>query len=162
MRLLLAASAALVVSASAAAAPPRAGLVIPGKSFGGLTLGATRGQVRAAWGPRFGVCRGCREQTWYFNYRAFEPQGAGVSFRARRAVALFTLGSPKGWRTDRGLRIGDSAVRIAGLYGPLLQIHCGTYSAFTIRRGSTTTAFYVVDERVWAFGLSRPKAPVCR
>jgi len=141
---------------------PRAGVVVPGKRLGGLALGATREQVRSSWGPQFGVCRGCREQTWYFNYRAFEPQGAGVSFRAGRAVALFTLGSPKGWRTDRGLRIGDSAVRIAGLYGPLLQIHCGTYSAFTIRRGSTTTAFYVVDERVWAFGLSRPKAPVCR
>jgi hypothetical protein len=27
---------------------------------------------------------------------------------------------------------------------------------------TATTAFYVLDNRVWAFGLSRPGLPVCR
>ena len=133
-----------------------------GKSLGGLTLGATRAQVRAAWGSRFGICRGCRKPTWYFNLRRFEPQGAGVTFRRGRAVALFTVWSPPGWRTERGLRINDPAARIAGLYGPLLRVNCGTYAALTLRRGRTTTSFYVVDEQVWGFGLSRPSEPVCR
>jgi hypothetical protein len=162
MRGLLVALAAVVMTTGASAAPPRAGVVVPGKSFDGLSLGATRAQVRAAWGPRFGVCRGCRRPTWYFNFRPFEPQGAGVSFRRNRAVALFTVWGPQEWRTDRGLGIGDPAARIAGLYGSLLRTNCGTYSAFTLRRGKNTTAIYVADEQVWGFGLSLATEPTCR
>lgn len=162
MRALLAAFAGLAVTASAAAAPPGAGLVVPGKSLGGLSLGATQAQVRATWGSRFGVCRDCPARTWYFNLRKFEPQGAGVTFRRGRVVALFTVWSPPGWRTDRGLRIGDPAARIAGLYGPLLRVNCGTYAVMTLPRGRTMTSFYVVDEQVWGFGLSRSSEPACR
>ena len=162
MRALLVASTALFFVVGAAAAPPKAGVLVPGKRLGGLTLGATGAQVSAAWGSRHGVCRDCREQTWYFNLRRFEPQGAGVAFRRGRVVALFTLWSPQGWHTDRGLRIGDPATRIAGLYGPLLRVNCGTYAVMTLRRGRTTTSFYVVDERVWGFGLSRLAELACR
>jgi hypothetical protein len=162
MRALLVASTALLFAAAAAAAPPKAGVVVPGKSLGGLALGATRAQVRAAWGSRFGVCRDCRERTWYFNLRRWMPQGAGVAFRRGRVVALFTVWSPRGWHTDRGLRIGDPAARIAGLYGPLLRVDCGTYAVLTLPRGRTKTSFYVVDEQVWGFGLSRLAEPACR
>jgi hypothetical protein len=162
MRALLVPSVALIFAASAAAAPPTAGVVVPGKRLGGLSLGATHAQVRRAWGTGYGVCRDCRAQTWYFNYRLGYPQGVGVSFRRGRAVALFTLWSPPGWRTSRGLQVGDPAARIAGLYGPLLRMSCGTYSVSTLRSGRTTTAFYVVDEQVWGFGLSRPGQQVCR
>jgi hypothetical protein len=162
MRALLVGILAVFVIASANASPPRNGIVVPGRTFGGLTLGASPAQVRAAWGSRHGVCRDCREQTWYFNLRKFEPQGAGVSFRRGRVAALFTVWSPQGWHTDRGLRIGDSAARIAGLYGPMLRQNCGTYAVMTLRRGRTTTSFYVVDEQVWGFGLSRLGEPACR
>jgi hypothetical protein len=162
MRALLVASAALFFVASTAASPPKAGIVVPGKRLGGLTLGATRAQVSATWGSRHGVCRDCREQTWYFNLRRWEPQGTGVAFRRGRVVALFTMWSPQGWHTDRGLRIDDPAARIARLYGPLLRVNCGTYAVLTLRRGRTTTSFYVVNEQVWGFGLSRPSEPACR
>jgi hypothetical protein len=155
-------AAALVALPAAAATPPRAGLVVPGRSLGGIELGATEGQVRAAWGSEFGVCRNCRQATWYFNYRPYGRQGAGVSFRRGRAVALFTLWGPRGWHTNRGLQIGDPAVRVSGLYGSPLRRSCGTYSAYVLPRGRTTTAFYVVDERVWGFGLSRRGRSVCR
>jgi hypothetical protein len=135
---------------------------VPGKSLGGVRLGSTGMQVSAAWGSRHGVCRDCRTPTWYFNLRAFEPQGAGVAFRRGRVVALFTVWSPQGWHTDRGLRIGDPAARIVGLYGPMLRSNCGTYAVMTLRRGRTTTSFYVVDEQVWGFGLSRLGEPACR
>jgi hypothetical protein len=162
VRGVLVALAALVVTASASAAPPQAGVLVPGKTLGGLTLGATRDQVRAAWGSRFGVCRDCREPTWYFNFRPFEPQGAGVSFRKNRVVALFTVWSPADWRTNKGLGVGDLAVRVTGIYGPLLRANCGTYSALTLRQGRTTTSIYLVDEKVWGFGLSLATEPVCR
>ena len=161
--LALSACLALLLAAPAtSAAPPRAGLVVPGKTLGGLALGATKRQVRGAWGTRYGVCRGCPAETWYFNLKRFEPQGAGVTFRGGRAVALFTVWSPPGWRTSKGLRIGDPEFRISTTYGSLFRVDCGRYSASTMRTNGVTTAFYVVDGQVWGFGLSRPAQPVCR
>ncbi len=135
---------------------------MPGRSLGGLELGATEAQAKAAWGPRFGVCRGCRDETWYFTYERFKPRGAGVSFRAHRAAALFTLSSPPGWRTTRGLRIGDAAARVTALYGPLPRTNCGTYLALTLPQAGTVTSFYVLEEKVFGFGLSRAAVPPCR
>jgi hypothetical protein len=152
----------LVFAAGASAAPPRAGVLVPARSLGGLRLDATQGQVRAAWGARHGVCRDCSHPTWYFNFRPFEPQGTGVAFRQGRAVALFTMWGPQAWRTNRGLGVGDPAVRVAGIYGPLLRVSCGTYYALTMQKGKTRTSIYVVDEQVWGFGLSRLSEPVCR
>lgn len=160
--LALIASLALVVAPLASGAPPRAGLVVPGKTLGGPALGATKPQVRAAWGTRYGVCRDCHAETWYFNLRRFEPQGAGVTFRRGRAVALFTLWSPPGWHTSQGLRVGDPEFRIATIYGSLFRVDCGRYSASTMRTKGVTTAFYVLDGQVWGLGLSRPAQPVCR
>ncbi len=162
MRAFVVLLAALVLTASAAASPPRAGILVPGRSLGGLSLGVTPGRVRSIWGSRYGVCRDCDRLTWYFNYRRFDKRGVGVSFRRGRAAALFTLWAPAGWHTTRGLKIGDSASLITGLYGPLLRVDCGTYSAEILKRGRTTTAFYVVDEKIWGFGLSRAAERVCR
>lgn len=160
--LVIAALALGSIAAQPTVAAPRAGVLVPGKSLGGLALGATPAQVRAAWGPRHGTCRGCRAPTWYFNFARFEPEGAGVSFRGGRAVALFTLWAPKGWRTDRGLKIGDDASRATTLYRGLVRITCGTYYAWTLNHANAVTSVYVHDEKVWGFGLSRPREPVCR
>jgi hypothetical protein len=161
-RVAAATAAFFVLAPLATVAPPRAGILVPGQSLGGLELGATRAQVRAAWGARFGSCRGCRRPTWYFNFLKFEPEGAGVAFRRNRAVALFTVWAPPGWRSSRGLRIGDDEARAAALHGPLMRVGCGTYKALTMRSRSAVTAVYVYDGRVWGFGLSRPGVPVCR
>ena len=152
----------LLLVAPASATAPRAGVLVPGKSLGGLALGATPAQVRAAWGLRHGTCRGCRAPTWYFNFKHFEPEGAGVTFRGRRAVALFTLWAPRAWRTDRGLNIGDDVSRATTLYRGLVRITCGTYYALTLNGANAVTSIYVHDEKVWGFGLSRPREPVCR
>jgi hypothetical protein len=57
------------------AAPPRRESS-SGKSLGGLALGATA-LMSAPPGNSSHVCRDCRAQTWYFNLKPFEPQGAG-------------------------------------------------------------------------------------
>jgi hypothetical protein len=159
---LVAAATACVATAGAAAAPPRSTVLAPGRTLGGLALGATQGQVSAIWGDRFGRCRACRYPTWYFNDRPFEPKGVGVEFRSGRAAALFTLWAPDGWRTTRGLRIGDPAARIGTLHGPVIRVECGGYAALTRIDGQTVTAFYVVEDEVWGFGLLRPGMPACR
>jgi hypothetical protein len=156
------AAVTLVLAPATAAAPPVSGLLVTGRSLGGVALGASAIDVQRAWGARFGRCRNCATQTWYFTYRPFRPEGVGVELRAGRVVAAFTLWSPDGWRTERGLRLGESPARATELYGPLLPVECGTYRALTLRSARAVTAFYVLDERIWGFGLLRPGAPVCR
>lgn len=145
----------------AAAKPPPAGVLVPGKSLGGLRLGMSQAQVRAAWGADFGRCRNCPRLTWYYNYARFQPQGAGVEFRDGRVAAIFTLRAPSGWHTPKRLTIGEPQVRITELYGALLRVGCGDYDVFTMP-GRATTAFYVLDGTVYGFGLSRADLPVCR
>jgi hypothetical protein len=162
VRLVLAVLVAAIAASAASAAAPRAGVLVPGRSLGGLELGATPSDVRAAWGPRHGTCRGCRKATWYFNFDRFEPEGVGVTFERGRVVAIFTIWAPSGWRTSRGLAIGDDAVRVAALHRSLVRVNCGTYYALTQNGRRAVTAIYVHDEKVWGFGLSRPREPVCR
>jgi hypothetical protein len=140
---------------------PPAGVVVPGHSFAGLHLGATQTEVRDAWGLRFGRCRGCPQPTWYFTYKDFQPQGAGVALLNGRVTAMFTIWSPPGWRTSRGLKVGEPEARVGALYGPLPRTECGTYAALVLRRGRVDTQFYVYKGVVWGFGLSRAGAPPC-
>ena len=164
MRFALAAAAALTLAAtaSAAAAPPDAGVLVPGRSLGGIELGATEAQVERRWGRAYGVCRGCAAKTWYFNYFAFQPRGAGVELRQGRVAGVFTIYQPLGWRTQKGLELGDPVERLTALYGPLPRVDCNGYSAHTIRGRRVTTSFYVLGDRLWAFGISRPGLPLCR
>jgi hypothetical protein len=164
MRALVSAIAAGVAlaAAPATAAPPTNGLLVPGRSLGGLELGATRGQVERAWGRAYGRCRGCERETWYFNYFAFQPRGAGVELARGRVSAIFTIYQPAGWRTPGGIELGDRVERVTTAYGALTRLECGTYAALLLPRRGTLTVFYVLDERLWAFGLLASGAPVCR
>ena len=153
---------ALALVAPAASAPPGAGVLVPGHSLGGIELGMTKAALERSWGRAYGVCKGCRHETWYFNYYAFQPRGAGVEWRDGRAVALFTIFQPLGWRTPKGLQLNDPAARITGMYGPLSTLGCGGFSVLTLNERSAVTAFYVLGDRLWAFGLSRPGIALCR
>jgi hypothetical protein len=153
---------ALSLTAAAAAAPPGAGVLVPGRSLGGIELGATKAQVERRWGRAYGVCRGCPNETWYFNYFAFQPRGAGVELRKGRVAAVFTLYQPPGWRTTRGLALGDSVARVTAVYGALVRRECGGYAVLVLPGARATTAFYVLDDKLWAFGLAGPGVPLCR
>jgi hypothetical protein len=161
VRVLLATAVALALATAAAAAPPRDGELVPGRSLAGVSLGMTRAQVQAEWGAKHGVCRDCARTTWYFNRRPFEPAGAGVELRGGRVAAVFTLWKP-GWHTREGLAIGETAARVTEVYGPLTRAECGTYYALTMPRGRTVTVFYVWDDVLWGFGLTRAGVAPCR
>jgi hypothetical protein len=162
VRLAAVTAAALVLAAPAASAPPANGVLVPGRSLGGIELGATKAEVERRWGHAYGVCRSCPRQTWYFNYFAFRPDGAGIEFRGDRVAAVFTLYQPHGWRTTKGLSLGAPAARVTAEYGALIRRECGGYSALVLPGRGVTTAFYVLDDRLWAFGLARPGVPLCR
>jgi hypothetical protein len=152
----------LAALAAAVLALPQAGVFVPGESLGGLRLGVTEAQARAAWGPHVGVCRGCPRRTLYFTYGKFNQVGVGVELRRGRAVALFTLWVPTGWRTNRGVRLGDAPLSVNGVYGTLARVDCGHYFALVQRRRNVLSAFYFKNDVLWAFGLMRSSARVCR
>jgi hypothetical protein len=162
MRFALVIAFALALAVPAAAAPPNAGVLVPGRSLGGVELGATEARVEQLWGRAYGVCQGCTNETWYFNYFAFQPRGAGVELRKGRVAALFTIYQPSGWRTTRGLVLGDSVARITSVYGALVRRECGGYAVLVLPGRNATTAFYVLEDQLWAFGLFRPGLPLCR
>ena len=154
---------ALLLAAPAAAALPRKGVFVPGRSLGGLRLGATPAQVRAAWGSSYGRCRDCAQPTWYFTYRRYKARGAAVQFRHGLVAAIFTLWAPAGWKTTKGLYIGDNVDRMPGLYGTLARTDCpGNYYALTMPTPGGVNAFYVVNEKIFGFGLLSFGAAVCR
>jgi hypothetical protein len=150
-----------VAGSGAAAALPNPGVLVPGRSLGGVTLGMTKAQVRRAWGTRFGRCRACSDETWYFNYRPFEPQGAGIVFRRGRVVRVFTLWQPEGWRTTEAVLLGAPEGDVTDTYGALVRRRCVRYTALLMRAERAQTAFYVYDGELWGFGLTRPGASPC-
>jgi hypothetical protein len=162
VRLVAAAVAALALAVPAAAAPPGAGVLVPGRSLGGMELGTTKAEVERRWGRAYGVCRGCARETWYFNYYAFQARGVGVEWRGGRVAAVFTIHQPLGWRTPKGLELGDPVQQVTALYGPLERVGCSGYAAYVLDGRNVRTAFYVLGDRLWAFGLSRPDVALCR
>jgi len=155
------AAVALALAGSDAGTAPQRGLLVPGESLGGVRIGMTKAQVQRNWGDRFGVCRDCLHTTWYFNYRAFAPEGVGVVFERRRVTHIFTLWQPDGWRTPEGLRVGEPAAEIARTYGPLDRRRCIRYDALVEAGVRAQTVYYVFDDEVWGFGLTVPDASPC-
>ena len=137
-------------------------MLVPGRSLGGIELGMTKAALERSWGRAYGVCKGCPHETWYFNYYAFQPSGAGVEVRAGKVAAIFTLYQPAGWHTNRAFGSVTPRHAITSIYGALVRRQCGGYSVLVLPGRAATTAFYVLDNRLWAFGLYRPGLPLCR
>jgi hypothetical protein len=157
----LAAALAATTTGVARAAPPDAGVFVPGRSLGGVALGASLDDVVAAWGRAYGRCRSCAGETLYFNRFAFRPEGAGVELARGRVVAVFTLWAPPGWRTADGLAIDEPALRLQATYRPLRRTACRGYDAFVLPGSGARSVVYVVDGDVWGFALLDRGHAVC-
>lgn len=149
------------------AALPQKGVLVPGKSLGGVGLGDTRRTVTDRWGTDYRVCDGCALPTWFFTYDDGDPNlrglGAGVAFRGDRVVAVFTLGSPFGWRTTDGLKLGQLLPNANETYASLRWKTCIGYIAMSVRSGSNAvTSIYTDGNVVYGFALTHPSLPVCQ
>jgi hypothetical protein len=51
---------------------------------------------------------------------------------------------------------------ITSAYGALTRLECGNHYALLLPRARSLTVFYVLEQRLWAFGLLRSGVPVCR
>lgn len=153
---------ALVLAASAAASLPKGGALVPGRSLGGVRLGESAHAVRTALGTSYGVCRGCRQPTWYFTYRPFDKRGLAVELQQERVSAVYTLWRPAGWHASRGLRLGASPLAVHRLAGTFRTITCHRYDALVRDSFAARTVYYVFAGRLWGFGLFRRGASPCR
>jgi len=163
MKLALLCALLCATAASASAALPRHGLLVPGRSLGGVHIGETAADVQATLGRRYGVCRGCRTTTWYFTYRPFTRQGLAVELARGRVSAVYTLWRPSGWSAPQGLRFGAVEAQVTTLAGPLIVLACMGYDALTRDSAADVrTVYYVVDGKLWGFGLMPAHASPCR
>jgi hypothetical protein len=157
----IAAVAAIAMIPSSTAAPPRQAEFVPGRSLAGVRLGMMPAQVLQIWGKRHGVCRKCVDRTWYFNYRPFTPEGAGVVFRGGRVAHVFTVWRPAGWKTPAGLALGAPASDVSRIYGSLDRRPCTNYHALLKPGKRVESVFYVFRDKVWGFGLILKNASPC-
>jgi hypothetical protein len=154
--------AALVLAAPVAAGLPRAGVLVPGRSLGGVRLGESTEAVRATLGRFYGACRACRHTTWYFTYHAFKKQGLAVEFRRGRVSGVYTLWRPQGWHAAHGLRFGATPLTVHHRVGTLRTLTCRAYVALVRDTAHSRTAYYLFEGRLWGFGLFRRGATPCR
>ncbi|HEY2544152.1 MAG TPA: hypothetical protein VGH92_14010 [Gaiellaceae bacterium] len=147
--------------ATLTASLPHAALLVPGHSLGGVRLGEPAATVRATLG-RHGVCDGCSTTTWYFTYRKFTQPGLAVELAAGRVSAVYTIWRPAGWHTAAGLRLGAVEAQVTKLEQPVTPMQCPSYTALVHDTGTVRTVYYIVDGKLWGFGLMAAGAPPCR
>jgi hypothetical protein len=155
-------AAALLLAATAAAGLPKAGVLVPGQSLGGIRLGESPRAVRAELGTFYGTCRGCSRRTWYFTYSPFDKQGLAVEFTGGQVSGLYTLWRPAGWHAPHKLRFGSSALAVHRLTGASRTVVCRGYEALVRNTAQASTAYYLLSGRLWGFGLFRRDASPCR
>jgi hypothetical protein len=147
-----------------AAALPQQGVLVHGESLAGVQLGDDEEHVRALWGHSFTVCPRslCDEKTWFYLYPTGDPFGAGVRFRDGRVTAVFTLGAPKGWRDDEGLRVGEVLQHHEATAGDATWQSCVGYSAKSTHNGEAVSSVLLQGLGVYGFALTLPSEPVCQ
>jgi hypothetical protein len=141
---------------------PTRGVVVPGVSFAGVRIGDTEQRVRRVWGTTYVTCNYCTDTTWLYEYRFGEPLGAAARFEHNRVVALFSLGSPAGWKTSTGLEIGDPISNVYQHYATTGTTRCVGFDAVTARTGKAVTAFYSAAGVVYGFAIVVPGLTVCQ
>ncbi len=161
MRTLALCAALLVFAGSAIAGLPRSGVFLPGRSLAGIRLGESVAAVRAALGPH-GVCTRCATTTWYFNYKPFDQRGLAVEFTRDQVSAVYTLWQPGGWRAANGLALGVVEAQLTTSTGPLVNVVCPGYDARVADGPRARSVYYVVQGKLWGFGLLRAHANPCR
>jgi hypothetical protein len=152
---------ALGLAPSAAATLPPAGVLVPGTSLAGVRLGERAADVRASLGHRYGVCQGCARTTWYFTYRRFEQRGLAVELSHGAVSATYTLWQPPGWHL-RGLLLGAVQAQVTKAVGATIPVTCAGYDAYVSDTRTARTAYYIVDGKLWGFGLLSPRDTPCR
>jgi hypothetical protein len=158
---LLAMVLALAGGATASASLPKQGLLVPGRSLGGVRLGESGSALAATLGGH-SKCSSCRTTTWYFTYKLYDAHGLAVELTKDRVSGIYTLWQPPGWRGPGGLALGASEGQVVSAAGPLVTVKCSHYDVLVRDSRRARTAYYIADDKLYAFGLFRRGASPCR
>jgi hypothetical protein len=139
---------------------PVNGILVPGKSLGGVRLGDPAAKVQMLWGRDYTVLSD-RPTTWLYMSPTGDPFGAAVSFRHRVVTAVFTIGGTGGWHTSNGLRVGQTLASFNDPSPSSTSTACIGYGAVSTRSGSAVTSILTNGQAVYGFALTRPFEPVC-
>ncbi len=161
--LIAAVAAVPTAGARQAGAFPTRGIFVAGTSLAGIKLGDTQAAVKAKLGPRYEVFDQSKDVVWLYEYQGGEPLGMGVRFdKNLKVVALFTLGTPVGWKTDKGLKLFDPISNVYQYYDTANESRCIGYDALTMPGKKFTSAFYSAAGIVYGFALVGPGQNVCQ
>jgi len=143
---------------------PTRGVLVVGQSLGGVRLGQPQTRVKQLWGGGYRPCTTypCVDPTWLYFYHAGEPLGAGVRFRNKKVVAVFTLGAVPGWKSAEGIAIADPASKIYEKYGNPKYSKCIGFEALSVNQNGVVTSFYLTSGVVYGFALTVPGLTVCQ
>jgi len=157
-------SAGAAAQSRSAGALPTRGLLVVGKSLGGINLGATQAMVSKRWGNRYTNCTKspCSDPTWLYFYPSGEPVGAGVRFKNNKAVAIFTLGATPGWKSTEGIKVADPISKLYDYYGSPKYTKCIGYEAYSLTKNGVVTSFYSTSGVVYGFAITVPGLSVCQ
>jgi threonine dehydratase len=62
----------------------------------------------------------------------------------------------------RGLQLGSPQGEVTRAIGATIPVTCAGYDALVSDAGATRTAYYIVDGKLWGFGLLRARENPCR
>lgn len=141
---------------------PTRGLFVPGVSLAGVHIGDTQKRVVSILGPKYKTCAFCTDPTFLWMYGSGEPLGMAARFENGKVVAVFTLGSPAGWKTDKGLAMGDGVSNVYNFFPNTGTKRCIGFDAITVRTGNVMTAFYSSAGVVYGFAMVIPSMTVCQ
>jgi hypothetical protein len=139
---------------------PVNGVLVRGKSLGGVFLGESASDVRVAWGNDYTVLSD-KPTTWLYWSPTGDPYGAAVSLRGGYVTAIYTLGGIEGWRTNDGLSPGQTLATFNNQGPGTTQTACIGYGAVSTRSGSAVTSILMQGQAIYGFALTRPSEPVC-
>ena len=162
--LLAAHRAALALAAPAAAGLPRAGTLVPGRSLGGIRLDETQHAVRAALGAVYGVCRRLRAADVVLHVQAVRRARARGRVRPAAASSggLHALAAGGLARAERPPPRRDAARRCTSAPARSARSRAPATTRSSRDSPRPRTAYYLVDGRLWGFGLFRRSASPCR
>jgi hypothetical protein len=153
---------ALAATVAATGSLPHNGVLVPGRSLGGVRLGDTAAEVRTQLGAFYGRCDGCTQPTWYFTYRRFTHPGLAVELQGGRVSAVYTMWQPHGWRTPAGVQLGAVEGQVTKLASPVTPLQCPAYTALVHDAHGVRTVYYILDGKLWGFGLMHTRTSPCR
>ena len=85
-----------------------------------------------------------------------------MELKRGRVSAVYTIAQPQGWTAQDGLVLGALSAQVTQAAGAIPSLACQGYEALVLDRRGVRTAYYIVDGRLWGFGLLRSSDSPCR